>query len=378
MPALPDELVGDPMIARMRSGARRGRPSRAGYREPCTRTRPSSLDRGAAAAVLVAGGIAALAVNMSRDHSTVAGPVPAAGTLLTGQATIIDMGEGPKMAVTLATSLPPQGGDIPLAGFDWSMIDDEQTVNGTTWTDTWQQITGTWDGTTFTITQPPVPAVSSVSTSTPVDQSCPDATAQAAADAIGALDWQALHLTEWYPQNREGVCGVHVGAWFDTQQLRDALDGVRAAGHDVQVQFVFNPVPTDAHRPHDHHRPAQRWRRCVVPDRRDGLHRPPSRVHRVLPADAGPWTRRGDGVDRQCRWPVHAAGDRPCGRQPGGIAVRPLRHDGRTRRSVGGRSGARKWPAIRVGRPEHGTARTGLRWPRHERVAAVHPDDRRR
>jgi thiol-disulfide isomerase/thioredoxin len=240
-----DELADDPMIARMRSAL-----DEAARIDPGTARPVPAPDRRrwfavAAAAVLVAGGIAALAVNLSRDHTPAAGPVPDTGTLLTGQATIIDMGQGPKMAVTLQTSLPPQGGDIPLAGFDWSMIDDEQTVSGTTWTDTFQQITGTWDGSTFTLAEPPVPAVPSVNTSTPSDANCPDDTTQAAANAISTLDAQALHLTEWYPQSRQGVCGVHVGAWFDTQELRGALDGVRAAGHDVQAQYVFNPVSTD-------------------------------------------------------------------------------------------------------------------------------------
>ena len=241
----PDELAGHPMIARMRSAL-----DEAARVEPGTAKPTVAPDRRrwlavAAAAVLVAGGVAALAVNLSRERGTISGPVPGPATLLTGQATIIDMGQGPKLAVTLAASLPPQGGDIPLAGFDWSMVDDEQTVNGTTWTDSFLQITGTWDGSTFTITTPPTPAVTSTPTSTPVDQNCPDGTAQAAADAVSALDWQALHLTEWYPQQREGVCGAHVGAWFDTPELRAALDGIRAAGHDLQVAYVFNPAPTD-------------------------------------------------------------------------------------------------------------------------------------
>ena len=55
-----------------------------------------------------------------------------------------------------STSYPPQGGDLPLAGFDWTMVDGEQTANGV---DLARRAASAWwaraDGTTFTLTEPP-------------------------------------------------------------------------------------------------------------------------------------------------------------------------------------------------------------------------------
>lgn len=201
----------------------------------------------AAAAVLVGGGVAAVAVNLSGSGTTPATvPVPGPDTELVGTVSIIDDGDGPQLAVELMASMPPQGGEIPLAGFDWSTVEGEQSMNGITWTD-WLQVTGTWDGEAFTITRPPVPAEPG-STTTPQTPTpgCSVASASAAAEAIGALDRQALHLSSWGTDTLGGRCGAFALAWFDTQAVRDAIDGVRAAGHDVTVTHVFEPVDDPA------------------------------------------------------------------------------------------------------------------------------------
>ncbi len=242
-PNTPDIRADDDLIARMR-----GALDEAARIEPGTAKPSPAPDRRrwlavAAAAVLVIGGVAALAVNLSNDHAAVADPVPATGTLLTGQAAIIDMGDGPRMAVTLDESLPPQGGDIPLTGFDWSMVDDEQSLNGTTWT-TWLQVTGTWDGTAFTVTRPPTDATPDDSPGLGAPTAgCPRQTTDSAASALGELDTTALHLSFWAPDPFGGRCGASAVAWFDTQEVRDAIDSVRAEGHEIRLTFVFNPVP---------------------------------------------------------------------------------------------------------------------------------------
>jgi|GEM_PF-5479906 len=198
----------------------------------------------AAAVVLVAGGVAALALNRGDDGpTTVTSPSPVAGpdVELVGTAAIIDDGTGPKMAVEILASLPPQGGDIRLAGFDWSMVEGEQSVDGTTWTD-FLTINGTWDGEVFTITRPPVtPPIIDRAAPTPTP-GCDEATATAASDAISTVDWQALRISGWRIDTTDGRCGANVQAWFDSAELRGAIDGLRAQGHEVTVTFTFVPV----------------------------------------------------------------------------------------------------------------------------------------
>ena len=68
--------------------------------------------------------------------------------------------ESPKHPVELCVgavmeSLPPQCEGLPLAGWDWAKVDDEESVNGTTWGA--YSVVGTFDGETFTITEPAKP-----------------------------------------------------------------------------------------------------------------------------------------------------------------------------------------------------------------------------
>ena len=289
----PDELAGDPMIARMRGRSTRP-PDRPRYRKPAPAPDRRRWIAVAAAAVLVAGGIAALAVNMSRDHSTVAGPLPGAGTVLTGQATIIDMGEGPKLAVTLRTSLPPQGGDIPLAGFDWSMVDDEQTVNRTTWTDSWQQITGTWDGTTFTITPAAGAGVDQrVDLHTGRPELSRRPTAQAAADAIGALDLEGAAPHRVVPPRIARVCAgctlahgsTHSNSATPSTQCVPTATTCRCSTcSSLSPTDATDPTTTTTGLPSGG---VDTWYEIAAP----GPHGTPAGVHRVLPAHAVSWDR---------------------------------------------------------------------------------------
>ena len=196
----------------------------------------------AAAAVLLAGGVAAITLNRGDDASTtVTAPVPGPVTELVGTAAIIDDGSGPKLAVEVLASLPPQGGMIPLAGFDWSMVDGEESFGGTTWTD-FLTLNGTWDGEVFTVTRPPVePPIVDRAAPEPTP-GCAEATADAAADAVATLDWQALRISGWNIDTVDGHCGTTVTAWFDSAELRAAIDGLRAQGHDVTVTLTFVPV----------------------------------------------------------------------------------------------------------------------------------------
>jgi len=65
---------------------------------------------------------------------------------------------GPQLCLGgVADSLPPQCGGPDIVGWDWGAVDDEESVNGTTWGD--YSVIGTWDGERFTLTEPPAAAV---------------------------------------------------------------------------------------------------------------------------------------------------------------------------------------------------------------------------
>ncbi len=63
---------------------------------------------------------------------------------------------GPQLCLGgVAESYPPQCGGPDVVGWDWSAVEAESS-NGTTWGDF--EVTGTWDGETFTLTEEPGPA----------------------------------------------------------------------------------------------------------------------------------------------------------------------------------------------------------------------------
>jgi hypothetical protein len=77
-------------------------------------------------------------------------PAPDPDELLEGNGMVLDAGEGPALCLgAVADSLPPQCAGIPIAGWDWAAVDDEQTSNGATWGD--YHVVGTYDGEVFTV-----------------------------------------------------------------------------------------------------------------------------------------------------------------------------------------------------------------------------------
>ena len=69
----------------------------------------------------------------------------------------------------VATSLPPQCGGPPLEGWDWAAVPDEETRSGVTWGD--YEVTGTYDGETFTVLDVGPPRWSS-SENDPIENAC--------------------------------------------------------------------------------------------------------------------------------------------------------------------------------------------------------------
>ena len=58
---------------------------------------------------------------------------------------------GPMLCLgAMAMSYPPQCGDVPIANWDWGVVEGEETASGASWGQ--YHVVGTYDGETFTVT----------------------------------------------------------------------------------------------------------------------------------------------------------------------------------------------------------------------------------
>ena len=77
-------------------------------------------------------------------------PIPGGEVRTSGLVTVLDSGEGPEMCLgAAAESYPPQCGGPAVADFEWGDVGAEE-AGGVTWGS--YALTGTYDGTTFTVT----------------------------------------------------------------------------------------------------------------------------------------------------------------------------------------------------------------------------------
>ena len=76
---------------------------------------------------------------------------------LVGQGTVLQKGESePQLCLgPIMESYPPQCNGPTIHGWDWSLAEYSATVSTVTWGT--YAVFGTWDGTAFTQTQPPIP-----------------------------------------------------------------------------------------------------------------------------------------------------------------------------------------------------------------------------
>jgi hypothetical protein len=57
---------------------------------------------------------------------------------------------GPELCLGgVAESLPPQCGGVPIANWDWALVEGEESMSGTTWGEF--RVVGTYDGTSFAV-----------------------------------------------------------------------------------------------------------------------------------------------------------------------------------------------------------------------------------
>lgn len=106
-----------------------------------------STDTGTRAVDSADPGSAGSAASPSGEAPT---PVPDGEVRTSGLVTVLDDGDGPEMCLgAVAESYPPQCGGPVLADFDWGDVGSEQ-ASGVRWGS--YALTGTFDGSTFTVT----------------------------------------------------------------------------------------------------------------------------------------------------------------------------------------------------------------------------------
>ena len=73
----------------------------------------------------------------------------------------------------VATSLPPQCGDVPIANWDWKAVEGERSLSGTSWGE--YHVVGTYDGDSFTVMDAgPPEAHPAPFEDDPIDTPCPE------------------------------------------------------------------------------------------------------------------------------------------------------------------------------------------------------------
>lgn len=135
------------------------------------------------------------------------------------------------------TSHPPQRGfGIPIANWNWNLVDSEQTAMGTTWTDQTFELVGTWNGSIFVLTQNPKPANEPLRKGIAPTPNCDPSRWVAMLPAVYKSNVGLLNAGD---DRWDGRCGVRIHALVDTQQLRRALIPFGTA---ALVDFALNPV----------------------------------------------------------------------------------------------------------------------------------------
>lgn len=150
---------------------------------------------------------------------------------------------GPEIVFGFLDSYPPQGSGLPIANWDWEAAADSESATGTTWGGSYR-IVGTWDGSVFTLTEPPT-----ISTTPPFTQDygrltdgCDPEEIRAIFDFIDTLDRDALGIVGGGSDRWDGRCGANIEATFDTQELRDAIAPM---ADRIITSFWFRPVGDD-------------------------------------------------------------------------------------------------------------------------------------
>jgi hypothetical protein len=137
---------------------------------------------------------------------------------------------GPQLCNAVAESYPPQCGGPDIVGWDWDAVEAE-SASGTTWGT--YLLTGTWDGTSFTVTEPPAPpeeasgSMGSPDLTTP----CPEPEGGwQPVDPAKATEADQVAAVQRAQSSRD-----FAGAWIDQPHL-DALKDQEASDTELEAQ----------------------------------------------------------------------------------------------------------------------------------------------
>ena len=201
------------------------------------------------ALVLVFTGCAGSAAPAADSGGSDAPPVvpasnPAAAGEVLGQGTVLQVDdEAPMFCLgAVMESYPPQCTGPEIVGWDWSEVEGSESASGVTWGT--YAVQGTWDGTAFTVTQPPI-MLALYDPMPIVDPFTDPANAGSSTEAELTALQEKVHndefveaLTSW-PEN--GYLFVHVlyddgsvQAYFDELHGKDVVQ-VRSALRDVEA-----------------------------------------------------------------------------------------------------------------------------------------------
>ena len=151
---------------------------------------------------------------------------------------------GPHLCHSVATSDPPQCSGLPVAGWDWEAVDDEESRNGTTW-GSWH-VVGTYEDGEFRLAEPPGPRRVTPPPD-PAERFAPACDRPDVADpSHGAAEWEAMsqdfgpfeipgEVTAWVSNAAPDATGPFVGNVVVTE-------GSGAAAKEVLREHYLGPL----------------------------------------------------------------------------------------------------------------------------------------
>jgi hypothetical protein len=180
-------------------------------------------------------------------------PVPDGEVRTNGLVTVLDSGGGPEMCLgAVAESYPPQCGGPALADFDWGDVGSEE-AGGVTWGQ--YALTGTYDGTTFTVTDA-IPAalydVMAEPEQDPLAAACDDATTTDTSKAtpedmdatLAAASALPTYASAWLSGNTINVA-VTEDAEGAEAELRETWGGMLCVTTVEKTDADLNAVNTE-------------------------------------------------------------------------------------------------------------------------------------
>ena len=193
------------------------------------------------AAVLWLAGCGAVA---SPGGNATGEPLPPASSELVGQGMVISDEDGSAMLCLgpVMESFPPQCSGPEIIGWDWTAVDNFESSGGVTWGT--YAVYGTWDGTAFTVTRPPI-SLALYDPPATIDPRTDPANRGAGDEAELESLQQELHqaegsavLTSWVENGYLFATVV-----YDDGTLQDAYDA-KYGNNIVAVQSALQPVET--------------------------------------------------------------------------------------------------------------------------------------